>query len=415
MNQKKFLSPERTAFFEKSGLPPFWDSYYEIDGVKTDYPYMLYTCHKESKQNMQELQRANVLAAEIFDLVANRIYEWDEKELEKWGFPKHHREFLNLPKEELFCMRIGWAWKNGHPALFEINAEAPTLWIEPEMATPIMTKNFGLRNPNPRSNTYLKKALNQAITKSLTDLSPEKRKKPMVGFVCHNDMEDIETMRFLANFCEYTTEVFPIDNLDFTIEDTIPFNRETGQQLDALIFWDVPEWLEDRVYADGETMFNLFIKGLTQRSFALVHAIPAYFAQSKGTMAYITEHAEDIFVGKYKAAEKYFPKTYLSPQKLGKSYIAKPIWGRQGQGCYLVKDGQTTKSRYQNTYYANQKKIYQELLTIPKITVEDEPLNWVYESWVYKVDGKYVPGATGLRGCNSEITDDFCYFMPIGI
>jgi glutathionylspermidine synthase len=411
----KFLSPERSAFFEKSGLPPFWDSYYEIDGKKEDYPYMLFACHKETEQDMLELQRANILAAEVFDLVANRIYDWSAEELEKWGFPKHHAEFLKLPKEELFCMRIGWAWKDGHPVLFEINAEAPTLWIEPEMATPLMTKHFGLRNPSPNSNNYLKKALNQAIAKSLNDLPPQKRNKPTVGFVCNNDMEDLTTMRWLAGFCEYTTEVFPIDNLDFTLEDNIPFNSETNQQLDALIFWDVPEWLEDRVYADGETMFNLFLKGLTKRSFALVHAVPAYFAQSKGTLAYITEHAKDIFTDKYKAAEKYFPKTYLTPEKLGKSYIAKPIWGRQGQGCYIVRNGETTQSRYLNEYYVNQKKVYQELLTIPQIPVEGEKLNWVYESWVYRVDDKFVPGATGLRGCNREITDDFCYFMPIGI
>jgi glutathionylspermidine synthase len=162
-------------------------------------------------------------------------------------------------------------------------------------------------------------------------------------------------------------------------------------------------------------MFDLFIKGLNEKSFALIHAVPSYFAQSKATLAYITTHAKDIFIGKYKDAEKYFPKTYFSPEQLGSTYIAKPIWGRQGQGCYIVEEGKEIQSRYQKDYYVNQQKVYQELLDIPQIPVETELLNWIYESWVYRVGNKFVPGGTGLRGCNRKITDDFCYFMPIGI
>jgi glutathionylspermidine synthase len=412
---KRFISKERSEFFEKSGLPPFWDTYYELEGAKVDYPYMLYTCHKESEQRMHEIQEASVKAAEIFELVSNRVYTWNEKEFEKWGFPKHHKELLRAPREEIFCMRIGWALKDGHPVLFEINAEAPTIWIEPETAGPMLIKQFGLRDPNPKSNIYLKKTLNQAIKKSLEVLAEKKKKNPTIGFICYDDMEEIMTMQWLVNFCEYNNEILTIYDLDFSLDENIPFNIKTGTTLDALILWHPIEWLEDYTLGDGENLGKIFMKGLQEKSFALAHAIPAYFANTKGTLAYITEHAKELFRGKYKSAEKYFPKTYFSPKKLSNSYIAKPIGGRQGQDCYIVRNGKTTQSRMHNEFYANQKKIYQELLTIPEITVEEEPLKWVYESWVYRVDGRFVPGATSLRGCNREITDDFCYFMPIGI
>lgn len=409
------MSEKRSAFFEQSGLPPIWDSYYEIDGKKTDYAYMLYSCHKESKEIMQEIQQANVQAAEIFDLVAKRVYEWDEKEFEKLGFPSKYRALLKAPRDDIFCMRIGWAMKDGHPKLFEVNAQVPVIWIEPEEVGPMMAKHFGLRNPNPSSRTYLKKAINQAIEKSLTILPAERRKTPTVGIVCYNGEDELTTMQWMSQFSDYKTVVFPIDNLDFTLKDTIPFNTETGQEIDALMLWYPLNALEERIFIDGENMWDVFTKGLLGKSFALVHAIPAFFANSKATLAYITEHADDIFTGRYKSVEKYFPKTYFSPEKLGNEYIAKPILGGQGQGCYIVRDGETTQSRYNEEFFTKQKKVYQELLTIPQIPVEGEPINWVYESWVYRVDGKFVPGGTSLRGCNREITDDFCYFMPIGI
>jgi glutathionylspermidine synthase len=411
----KFLSPERSAFFEKSGLPPFWDTYYELDGKKVNYPYMLYACHKEPEQIMQEIQDGSVKAAEIIDQVVNRIYTWDEEELVKWEFSKQDKDFINAPREEIFCMRIGWALKDGHPKLFEINAQGPTIWIEPETAGPMLIKQFGLRNPTPHSDMYLKKALNQAIKKSLAVLPIKRRKDPTIGFVSYNDDEGLMTMRWLADRCVYKTEVFPIEDLDFTIENNIPFNKKTGQLVDGLIYWDALELLEDYAFTDGTTLRDLFIKGFQEKSFALIHVVPAYFAQSKTNLAYITANAKNIFTGKYKDAEKYFSKTYFSPEKLGDSYIAKPIRGRGGQGCFIIRNGKATNSRYLDDYYVNQKKIYQELLTIPHIAVEGEELNWVYESWVYRVDGKFVPGATSLRGCNQEITDDFCYFMPIGV
>jgi glutathionylspermidine synthase len=411
----KFFSKKRTAFFEQSGLPPIWDSYHETDGGETDYAYMLYTCHKESEHIIREIQQASVKAAEIFDLVTKRMYEWDEKQLESLKFSKKYRELLKGPREEIFCMRIGWALKDGHPTLFETNAQAPVIWIEPEAFGPMMTKHFGLRNPQPLSNIYLKKALNQAIKKSLSVLPKERRQDPTVGFVCYNAEDELTNMRWLAQFCDHKTEVFPIENLDFTLEGNIPFNRESGQTIDALLLWYPLDALEEIIFANGEHLWDVLINGFQKRSFSLVHAAPAFFAGSKSILSYITEHAEDIFTEKYKSAEKYFPKTYLSPEKLGNNYIAKPIFGGQGQGCYIVRDGKKTQSRYLDKFFTKQEKIYQELLTIPLIPIEEEPLNWVYESWVYRVNGKFVPGGISLRGCNREITDDFCYFMPIGI
>lgn len=410
----KFLSQERTAFFEKSGLP-FWDADYVIDGTKGHYPYMLYTCHKESEQTIKELLSASVTVAEIFDGVAKRIYDWDSKELEKWGFPKHHAEFLKMPQDEIFCMRIGWGMKDGHFTLFEINAQTPTVWIEPEAATELLTKQFGLRNPVPNSNKHLREALNQAIAKKLKELPLKRRKNAKVGFVCCEDMEELTTMKWLSEFCDYPCEVFHKRNLDFTIDNNEPFNKQTGTFFDALIYWFPLEWVEDDTFENGDKLWDVFFDGLERKTFVLPHAIPAYFIQSKAILAYITEHANDLFTGKYVSAEKYFARTYLSPEKLGSSYIAKPIWGRQGEGCFILKDGEVTQSRVQKEYYVNQKKVYQELLTLPTIPVEGEPLNWIYESWVYKVGDRFVPGAIGLRGCDQYITDDLCYYMPIGM
>jgi glutathionylspermidine synthase len=409
-----FISKERTQFLERSGLP-FWNAYHQIGQKQIYYPYILNTCHKEEAAKIHKLQQASVKVAEIFNIVARRMRRWDVPELENWGFHKEYGDLLQVPWDYIFCMRVGWGWQGDQPKILEINSQTPSFWFELETGNRLFAQKFGLQDPTPGSDIFLRQSLNQAIATRLQELPEQRRLQPTVGFVSPNYWEDIDMLRWLASFCDYESDVLHIENLDFTKKTNIPFNRETGKLLDALIFWYPLEWLDDLTFASGEYVWSVFLDGLKRKSFVLVHGIPAFFAQSKAILAYITEHAKDLFVEEKSEAEQYFPKTYLSPDKLGGTYFAKPLWGREGRGSFIMKDGEMFRSRYQEDYYIQQQKVYQELLSLPKLQFEDKSLTVIYESWVYRVGDKFVPGGIGLRGSEHVITDDYCYFIPMGV
>lgn len=404
---------KRNEFFEQSGLP-FWDAFYTIGDKKIHYPYALYTCRRESAKRISEIEKASILIAQVFEKVINRIKNFSPEELEKWCFDKKYADLLHLDWDHFFCFRAGWAFKNGQLKLLEINSQTPSFWFEPEMGNRLLQKQFGLKNPNPQSENFLEKSLNQAI-KAVIDKKNYFNKKPLIGFITCNFIDDVNLVKWLASRCEYDFEVIIIDDLDFSKTSNIPFNRKTGRAYDGVLLWYPLEWLVDLKFGNGEALWPVFIDSLKSGSLHLVHALPAFFIQSKAILAYITKNAENIFTGKLKLAYKYFTRTYLNPDEVGKDHFAKPIWGREGRGSYLVKNGKKTYSRYQEDYYVKQKKVYQEILDIPLVKVEDKKINLIYESWVYRVDGKFVPGAVGARGSGHQITDDFSYWIPIGI
>lgn len=414
LSMSAFDSKKRTDFFGKSGLP-FWDAYYEVNDQKIPYPYILYACLKWPYEKIREIQEASVLVAKVFDSVLKKIPAWSTSELKKWGFENAYFDLMKVKWDNFFCMRVGWAWYGKSLKLIEINSQTPSIWFEIEMANKLLAKQFGLKDPNPVSNDYLRKSLNQAIEKSIKQLPINRQKSPRVGFVAPNYYEDMDTIRWLSNYCKFDLEVLSIDSLDFTKKGNIPFSLKTGKAFDALMLWYPIEWLKDLKFGNGEPVWPVFLDGLLKKTFVFVHGIPAFFVQPKTILAYITENSGEIFKGELRKAKKYFTKTYLNPDKLGSKYFGKPFWGREGRGCFIVRDGIFTKSRYQENYYAGQKKVYQELLKLPKVKAGKNKMNLTYENWVYRVGEKLVSGSVGARGSDHLITDDHCYYLGIGV
>lgn len=412
---KIFKSEERTKFFEQSGLP-FWDAFYEKQNKeKIYYPYALYTCNQEPKERIKEIEQATVLVAQVFDKVAGQIQKWKLKDIEKWHFDPRYFELLKLDWDHFFCFRAGWGWIDGQLKLMEINSQTPSFWFEPELGNKLMTRQFKLKDPNPNSQFYLRHALNQSIEENLAKLPGVYGEKPRVGFVTCNWYEDLHIMRWLSKYCNYDYEVLHIEDFDITKKDDVPMSRVSHNPFDVLVFWYPIEWLFKLKFKNGDSVWQVLLEGMAKNSFRMAHAVPSFFIQSKAVLAYITENEDKIFTGKLKGAQKYFSKTYLTPEPLGENYCAKPIWGREGRGSFIMKNNKQTYSRYQEDYYVKQPKIYQELLQLPVAEIGDKKINVIYEAWVYRVDGKFVPGAIGTRGSEHLITDDFSYWLPIGV
>ena len=410
-----FKSEKRSKFYEQSGLP-FFDAFYEKGNKeKVYYSYALYTCRKESEKRLKMIEEGSALVAQVFDKVLERIKHWEKEEFEKWHFDPKYQDLVKLDWDKFFCMRVGWAFDGNQPKVMEINSQTPSFWFEPEMGNPLLAKQFNRKNAHPFSQKYLKQALNEAIKQGIEKRPTIYGDKPKVGFITCNWYEDLHIMNWLSQFCDYDFEILAINNLDFTKKEKIPFNRETGSGLDVLILWYPLEWLKNLKFQDGSSVWKIFIEAIEAETTSVIHALPAFFIQSKAILAYITEHERDIFVGKLAKAKKFFAKTYLSPEKLGDKYCAKPIFGREGRGSFIKDEDTITRSRYQEDYYVKQPMIYQQLLKLPKLEIENKEIHLIYEAWVYRAYNTLVPGAIGVRGSEHLITDDYSYWVPIGV
>lgn len=410
---KMFASKERDKFFETAGIP-FWDAFYEKGEEAIDYPYALYYCHKENPATIKELQHGSVMVAKVFDRVLQDIKGWTDKELARWCFNPKYRDLFSMDWDRYFCMRVGWGKKNDQWKIVEINSQTPAVWVETEKGNPLLARHFGLKNPHPGSMSLLRQSMNDAIEAQLSAIS-EAGTKCVIGFVTADYYEDLAEVSWLAGLSDYDYEVVTIDNLDFTTANNRPFNLATGHTLDAIILWYPIEWLVELSFSNGEPVWPVFISALKARTFVLVHALPAFFIQPKSILVYITENQDNIFKDELASARAYFPETYLSPEFFGDSYFAKPVWGREGRGCMLVKEGQITMGRYQDDYYTSQQMVYQELLELPKIELGDRQLTLQYEQWVYRTGDELKPGGLGVRATEHLITDDYSYWLPIGL
>lgn len=409
-----FASPERNNFYYNSKLP-FWDARLGIGKYTVPRPYALYTCYQVPKELIGNIQNASVLAAQVITntgkLLANESYQ----EMEALGYRKDLQRFLQLPSEDIFCMRIAWSVFENKLKLIETNTERPVFWIETEEVNGEIAEHFGLENPTTGTEKILSEALDQAIERAFKLHRPDFDKKPEIGYVVPNSSADYQTLQWLCNKSVFGGEVLTIYNIDFDKKNHRPFNRATGKYFDALFCWYPIEEMSEIAFKNGEKFDKVFLNALKMKSFILIHELDALRLQPKSVLAYITKNKDKIFKGDLALAEKYFPETYLEPNKLGDSYFTKPIWGRGGHGCKAVDGGNTSYGRFQESYYNKQTKVYQELLSFPTLNIDDKSLSLVYEAWVYNVNNKWVPGAVGIRASENTITDSYSYFLPIGI
>lgn len=412
--ENELNSKKRTEFY--GGLNfPFYDATTDVKGKEINFPYALYTCKEISKDFADSINQATVEVAAVFDHVLKIVEKWDAKDFETWKYPKEAVELLNLYSSPYFCLRAGWGFdEDNQLKLIEINAHTPGFWIESEFGNPLLAKEFGLKNIHPHSKEWLKTSLNTIISESLNNL-PNCPKDPKVGFVVCDYYEDMDNINWLSSLCDYSNEVVKVRDFDFTLRNR-PYNLVTNTEFDCVFLWYPVNWLMEEYFQNGESVFKIIVRALEQKTFALAHAIPAYLIQSKSLLAYITENADDIFTGELASARKYFTETHMELPKGWSTYFKKPIWGHEGRGVSYIKNNKKiAKGRYFKDKYTKLDMIYQKALNLPTERIADKDLILQYECWAYRVGDSFKPGAMGIRCTENLVTDDYSYWLPVGL
>jgi glutathionylspermidine synthase len=92
-----------------------------------------------------------------------------------------------------------------------------------------------------------------------------------------------------------------------------------------------------------------------------------------------------------------------------RSYVRKPLWGREGANVAIVRDGAVAVELPGR--YGTEGFVVQELAPLPDFPGVDGPHHPVLGAWV--VDGE--PAGLGIRESDGLITDNLSYFVPHAI
>jgi glutathionylspermidine synthase len=411
-----FNSPDRDRFFESIDLP-----WYNLppsnnpEGKPT--PYALYHSDRVTPATISQLRQASEAVGKVLMEVWGFLSELEDEELEYYGFPAETIELIQFDVLPPWCMRLDWCW---HPAMdtykvIEVNAQTPSFWYEPTVGNNLVAPHFGLKPIDAFPGQVLKESLIKQLQRTAKYLG-KSLSDCRIGLTALNNPEDLNTMRWLSRYCPGDVDVFALENLRLD-NDRCVYNVTNGQPIDILFLWYPIEWLLSDTDENGDYLYPNFLDLILNRQIAVVNFGSAFALQSKGVFALINDLGTSVFSDAAAAAIiDYFPKTAMTPEAIGNSYFAKPVFGRQGEGVYATIDGvKAFSGNTEDPYYTEQPYIYQELLEFPTINLGDTQMTELWGVWLYN-DGKdnVIAEAVGKRLSVGKVTDDGAYWCPIG-
>jgi glutathionylspermidine synthase len=421
MPESAFIGRDRENFFRSIGMPWFNLSLISPDGTpipEQQNPYALYHCHPITESQIQKLHLAAERVGRVFSQMASIVRNLSEDALIDYGFPEESVRVVKFDAMMPFCMRLDWCW-NQEKQLYKVieaNVQTPSFWFECVEGNAKVATHFGCQVAEPDSPIVLRTSINRAIQRAAANLQ-KSVDRCQIAFTALNNVEDMGTLRWLSRFVDRAVEVFPIEQL--RIQDgNYLFHASNDQPIDILFMWYPLEWAIHDRDANNQELWSALEELILKKKVAIVNFASAFALQPKSIFALITdlgldffdeENAETIF--------DHFPRTDQTPDSIGNTYFAKPVLGRQGEGCFSMISGQISAQSFnQDLWYTNQDYVYQELLDFPSIEIAGKSMTALWSTWLFN-DGQdhFVPGGIGLRLSESSITDDYSYWCPIGI
>jgi glutathionylspermidine synthase len=420
-DRPEFAGAERDRLFRSINMP--WYNLCPIapNGLpipSEQKPYALYHCHPISPTQLQRLYTAAERVGRVLLEMRSVIRNLDAEALLEYGYPEAAIKVVKFDPLTPFCMRLDWCWNESQQVfkVIEANVQTPSFWFECVEGNTKVAQHFGFKPAEPTLPEQLKIYLNRQLQTAAKFLN-----RPLeqchVGFTALNNVEDMGTMRWLSRAANVETDVFAIEQLRIQDGEYL-FNPKNGQRIDILFLWYPLEWAIHDRDANNKELWSALEDLIVRKKVAIVNFGSAFALQPKSVFALITDLGLDFFNEENaKTIFDHFPKTDQTPNSLGDTYFAKPVLGRQGEGCLSIVKGKiSAQSLNQDPWYTDQDYVYQELLNFPTIHLGGQSMTALWSTWLYN-DGTdhFVPAGVGLRLSSGQITDDDSYWCPIGI
>jgi glutathionylspermidine synthase len=421
MNIDIFNSPQRKRFFQSMKMG--WYNVCPIEegtGIPlTDQetPYALYCCHKVSPQTIQEIKHASELVGSVLMEVWSIVRTLDEETLLDYGFPHDAIKVVKHDPLAPFCMRLDWCWneETGIKKVIETNPQTPSFWFECTEGNGKVAEHFKLQDPVFNARDILSSSLNKHVHRAALLLN-KKVRECHIAFTALNNAEDLGTMRWLSKKCESRSSVLPLESLRIKDGEYL-FDSRTGQPIDILFMWYPIEWVIYDTDEKGKRLWPALEQLILENKIVIVNFGSAFALQPKSVFALITDLGLELFNNQdAQTIFDYFPRTSMMPEKIGNSYFAKPILGREGSGGFAVKSGEVAvRSHSNDPWYTEQDYVYQDLLELPSLEIAQQSMTVVWGAWLYNNgQDKLVSGGVGMRVSEGKITDNISYWCPVG-
>ncbi|MCU0552226.1 MAG: glutathionylspermidine synthase family protein [Leptolyngbya sp. Prado105] len=412
-----FDSLDRDHFFRQFPMP-----WYNLPPTAQpslgDAPYALYHCHPVSKSQISKMKSAAERVGAVLGHLWSVIRNFDQDTLLEYGFPEETIRVIQFDRLPPFCMRLDWCWNEQDQVykVIEANVQTPSFWFECIEGNSRIAKHFGLDPTEEQSHAVLRHSINQQIKRAATWLgkSPDGCRIAMTTL---DNPEDMGTMRWLSQSVDHRPRVFAIEDLRIKDHQYL-FDQKSGEPIDILFMWYPLEWSIFDRDSQGRELWSALEELILKKKVAVVNFASAFALQPKSIFALITDLGLDFFSEEQaKTVFDLFPKTVQTSEEMGDTYFAKPIFGRQGEGCFSVIAGEICdQNPNQDPWYTDQFYVYQELLKFPTIDIANQQMTALWSTWLFN-DGAdhFVPAGVGLRVSQNKITDDYSYWCPIGI
>jgi glutathionylspermidine synthase len=341
------------------------------------------------------------LEAQSLELINNTT------EIKELSYPDNSLKYLDT---NLSIMRLGFVVDTfKKPKLIEINSQTPSFWwechdaqVDAFCSSPSNYKQILVR--------YLENAI------KLVDIHLNRVTKPRVGLVCCDHPDDLFQMEYVQDLINSANaaghvEVLTIEDIDINAREMV-FSTKTNKELDALLFWYPIEWLAIEKFGDETNALEGIFDLVARKKLYIINGMQSFVVQNKEFLAKIWESEEKLH-------DMIIPSFYTKDEleaELGKvDFIAKPIFGREGQGVFGQKAGQSFEGDLSDSYYTDQNYIYQPLISSAQIRIDSIDYTYTLEKWVVKIDGIWYPAGQSLRLNNSTgiITNNESKWAPL--
>lgn len=418
-----FTHPQRDKFFRKMGLK--WYNVAPIDEVtglpiiSKQQPYGMYHCQQINVSTLQEMKDASHAAGRVIKKTWEVVKSLDDETLLKLGFPSPSLKAIKADSVLPFTMRLDWCWNEAlnQKKIIEINCQTPSFMFECLEGNQYASESFGMLNPNPEAHRTVRASLQYQLEKA-AKLLGKKLSDCTVGFTALNNVEDLGTMHWLSKQTQtlgIKTLLFPLEFLGVIDSQGLYFIRN-NTRIDILFMWYPLEWAIHDTDECGRRLWGSLSETIVDKQAVIVNFASGFVLQPKSIFSLINDLGADFFGLDASVVRDYFPNTSSMSKDIGTSYFAKPILGRQGEGGFAVYKGDMLVESSGNCeWYTNQQYVYQELLDLPTIRLEDREFTVLWGSWLFNVDDEFVSAGVGMRVSDGPITDDYSYWCPIGV
>lgn len=268
---------------------------------------------------------------------------------------------LGLPT---WLSRFDFVYDDRHRLhMVEINSDTPCAVIEAFYGNGVYCRENYRTDPNEREREKLKQFLLKVFHSGFSPSADLARgslvaERPFV-FSCFPDyIEDYGTTKFLMDIMEEAvTEESPVvptgDSIRFASFYDIRVDKDTGDcvipggvQAGGLYRLHPLELLVDEEADDGYPIGTRLLDGCRDGRFIMMNPCEAILMQSKAFQALVWHlHLDGRFYNHDENAtiESFMLPTFFDDAELehGVPYIEKPVWGREGVGIRIRKDGDT--------------------------------------------------------------------------